>query len=396
MERVLLTAFALVCLGSSACAEWINLPWKAIGANLPIWKPDDFNPEKKYPAIVWYGGAGERPEATWIQKMTGGNDFILVGMGYRQVPDPQFGEPEIADALGMLKALKQTLTKSLSVDPKKIYVGGFSRGALYSALLLDRDRELAGGLVCATGVFDKRQIALKFPKPVPIYIGCGRYDGNYPQALGTVIYFRGAKADTTLEAWPGTKHEYPEEAPEAMRQWLRVQADAQGLEAEAASWIEKRLAELEEISNPVAQWLAYDEFSDLPFVKKFGAVASKTADTKISDLLKNPVVAVENRWRGESRKILVRESRDRLLKTLTAAAAGHAAIAERAAGTWAGELALHDVERTRELLGTAKVITLPGQPKPGHITPKLPPSAPSGNPGRSPFLPPGIDVKPAD
>lgn len=396
MKRALLSVLALIGAVNSACADWITLPWKAIGANLPIWRPDDFSPEKKYPAIVWYGAAGERPEAAWIHEMTGGKDYILVGMGYRQVPDPEFGEAEIADALGLLNALKQTLTKSLSVDPKRIYVGGFGRGAMHSALLLDRDRGLAGGLICATGIFDKRQVVLKFPRPVPIYIGCGRYADNYPQALGAAVYFRGSGAETTLEAWPDTKQEQPSQAPEAMRQWLRVQAATSDLKKEADDWIAARLLEMEKIETPVASWLAYDEFLGLPFVKKFGAAAEKTAEEKIAGLLKDPVVAVEEKWRGESRKILVRESQNRLLKNLQAAYAGHKAITERAAGTQAGKLAMHDLTRTREVLETAKVVTLPAGPRPAPITPELPPGAPSANPERSPFLPPGIEVKPAD
>lgn len=317
-------------------------------------------------------------------------------MGYRQVPDEQFGENEIADALGLLKALKQTLTKSLSVDPKRIYVGGFSRGAKHSAILLDRDRDLAGGLICATGSFEKRQVILKFPQPKPIYIGCGRLDPNYPQALGAAVYFKQSGADATLEAWPDTKHQHPATNPEGMRQWLLVQAKPLGLEQQASDWMNKRLGEIGEISNPVAQWLAYDAFIALPFVKTYGANPSKIAKENIDTLLKNPIVAKEEKWRGESRKILFRESQNRLLKTIQSASVAHAAISERAAGTHAGKLAMHDLARTRDLIENAKIVTRPADPKPSSITPELTPTAPTENPDRSPFLPPGIDVKPAD
>lgn len=396
MQRLLHFVIALIILPTIARAEWITLPWPAIGANLPVWRPDGFDQSKKYPAIVWYGAAGEKPDATWIHAVTGGENYVLVGMGYRQVPDEQFGETEIADALGLLKALKQTLTRSLSVDPKRIHVGGFGRGAKHSAILIDRDRDLAGGLICAAGIFEKRQTILKFDKPKPVYIGCGRLDGNYPQALGAAVYFKQSGAETTLEPWPDTRHEQPETAPEGMRQWLLVQAKPDGLAQEASTWIGNRLPEIEEISNPVARWLAYDEFIALPFVKNFGEEASEAAQVKIDGLLKNPVVATEEKWRGESRKILFRESQNRLLKTLQAAYAAHTAITERAAGTHAGKLAMHDLTRTREVLENAKVVTRPAGPKPEPITPEINPTSPTDNPDRSPFLPPGIDVKPAD
>lgn len=387
---------AVVIFQTIARGEWITLPWPAISANLPVWRPDDFDQEKTYPAIVWYGPAGERPDATWIHEMTGGEHFVLVGMGYRQAPDEQFGEAEIADALGLLNALKQTLTKSLSVDPKRIHVGGFGRGAKHSAILLDRDRDLAGGLICSTGTLEKRQTILKYSDAKPIYIGCGRLDGNYPQTLGAAVYFKQSGADTTLEPWPDTQHEHPETAPEGMRQWLRVQAAPAGLPREASRWIDKRLPEIRGIPNPVARWFAYDHFLTLPFVKRFGAAAAEESQANLDTLLKDPVVATEEKWRAESRKLLLRESQNRLLKTLQAAHAGHRAIAERAVGTHAGQLAMHDLARTRELLETANVVTRPAGPKPGPITPVFPPSAPSANPDPGPFFPPGIDMRPAD
>lgn len=396
MQRFVRFLIAALVFSTAARAEWITLPWPAINANLPIWRPDDFNPERKYPAIVWYGPKGENPDASWIHEMTGGSDFILVGMGYRQVPDSEFGETEIADALGLLKALKQTLVGSLSVDPDRIHVGGFGRGAKHSAILLDRDRELAGGLICATGLFEKRRAVMKFTEPIPIYIGCGRLDANYPQTLGAAVYFKQSGAETTIEVWPDIKHEHPDSAPEGMRQWLLVQAGHADLKKEATYWITACLLGMEEIENPVAQWLAYDEFLALPFVEHFGAQAKQTAETKIAGLMKNPAVAKEAEWRDKSRKMLVLESRDRLLKTLRTASAGHAMIAEQATGTHAAELATHDLARTRELLRTAEVVKLPSDPKPAPVTPHGTPSGPSTNPERTPFIPPGIDVKPAD
>lgn len=390
-----LPLLALIGLSGFARAEWIELPWAAVGATLPIWKPDNFDTSKTYPAIIWYGDNGARPDATWIHKMTGGKDFVLVGMGYRQVEPSEYGEREIADGQGLLNALKKTLTASLSVDERRIHVGGFSRGGWHSAMLLDRDRSLAGGLICGAGIQEKRSSVLKLSNTIPIYIGCGRYDGKYPQALGALVYFRGMSADVTLDTWAETGHALPGETPEAIRQWLRIQAKPTGLAAEAGKWIANRLPELDAIPNPVARWFAYDEFVSLPFMKRYGDEASKTAAKKIAELVKGNAVATERKWRGETRKLLARESRNKLLKTVAAASAGYAVIAEKAAGTRAGEAAIHDLARTREMLKTAAVVTLPGKPKPGPITLDRPPSAPSANPDRGPFLPPGIKVKPA-
>ena len=387
----------IAALSQGSRGEWISLPWPALGATLPIWKPDDFDASKKYPAIVYFHGTGGEPNASFIHKATGRKSYILVGMAYRNKDRYTYTDEEISDELGLLGALKKTLVGSLSVDPQRIYVAGFSKGGWHSAMLLDYDRDLAGGLVLGGGVFKERGIPVKFKKPTPIYIGCGRFDGNYPPSIAALVYFRKLGADPTLEAWPEMAHAIPEETPEGMRQWLRIQANEPDLRTEATAWIENRQAECEGIENLVAQWIAYEEFISLPFVKEYGAEAAKMAGASIETLLKNPTVAAEEKWRKASRQILVRESRDRLVNTLQASSRAHQELAGKAMGTLAGAEAQRDFERTQKLLETADVVTLPA--KGGGvetITPVAPPTAPSGNTDRGPFFPPGIKVKPAD
>jgi hypothetical protein len=366
-------------------AEWIELPWPALGATLPIWKPDDFNAAKKYPAIVYYHGDANPPDARFVHGVTGGESFVLVGMAYRGGQ----GEKEIADGLGFLNALKKTLTGSLSVDPKRIYVGGSGNGASHSAMLLDRDRELAGGFIIGGGLLENRTVVPKFEGSVPIHIGSGRFDTSYAPSLGALVYFRKYGARTTLETWT----EPTVEKPEGLRQWLRIEASPSGVKPEAMTWITERLAEIKAIPEPVERWYAYEDFLTMPFVERFGSDAAKE---KIAALLEDPAVASEKKWRDESRAILVRESADRLLATMQNALRSHRQLAEKAQGTRAGRDALEDVKRVTKVIETATVVTLPGKPKPDPSTPEITPTAPSSNPGRGPFFPPGSKVKPAD
>ncbi len=396
MRFLFIAIITLLGITEPSRAEWISLPWPALNATLPIWKPDDFDSSKKYPAIIYYHGTGGAPDATFIHKATEGKGFVLVGMTYQSRGAFNHTDQEISNELGLLGALKKTLTGSLSVDPQRIYVGGFSKGGWHAAMLLDYDRELAGGLILGGGVFKERPGPVKFQSSVPIYIGCGRFDGNYPPSLAAFVYFRKLGAEITLEVWPELTHALPEKPPEAMRQWLRLQAKEPGLGKEATEWIAARLGDITGIENPIAQWLAYDEFNSLPFVKNFGEEAAKVAGERIDDLLKTPTVATEKKWRDESRRILVRESGDRLLNTLQSASRAHHALAEKAMGTRAGAEAQRDFQRTQKLLETAEVVTRPAKGGTRTITPEITPTAPSGNTDRSPFFPPGIKVKPAE
>jgi hypothetical protein len=376
--------FIAACVAMPVKAEWIELPWPALGATLPIWKPDDFNAAQKYPAIVYYHGDATPPDSRFVHGVTGGEDFVLVGMAYRRGE----GDQAIADGLGYLNALKKTLTGSLSVDPARIYVGGSGHGGDHSAMLLDRDRELAGGFFIGGGLLEKRTAAPRFAGRTPIHIGCGRFDTSYAPSLGALVYFRKLGAKTTLETWP----DITETTPEGLRQWLRIEASTSRAKVEADTWMAKRLSEIDGIPDAVERWYACEDFLTMPFVERFGADAAKQ---RIVALLQDPAVRAEKKWRDESRAILARESGDLLLSTMQNALRSHQQLGEKARGTRAGRDALEDVKRVTKILETAKVVTLPGQPKPEPITPEAKPMAPSTNPERSPFFPPGTKVKPA-
>ncbi len=366
-------------------AEWIELPWPALGATLPIWKPDDFNAAQKYSAIVYYHGDANPPDARFVHGVKGAEGFVIVGMAYRAGQ----GKKEIADGLGFLNALKKTLTGSLSVDPDRIYVGGSGNGADHCAMLLDLDRDLAGGFILGGGLLEKGPVVPKFEGSVPIHIGCGRFDTSYAPSLGALVYFRKYGAKTTLETWPDATVVQPE----GLRQWLRIQASPSSAAVEADAWIKERLAEIEAIPEPVDRWYAYEDFLTMPFASLFETDVVKG---KIPALLQDPTVAAEKKWRDESRAILIRESGDRLLATMQNALRSHRTLAEKATGTRAGRDALEDVKRVTKVIETAKVVTLPGPPKPEPITPEAQPSAPSTNPDRGTFFPPGTKVKPAE
>jgi predicted esterase len=365
-------------------AEWIELPWPALGATLPIWKPDSFNAAKKYPAIVYYHGDAAPPDARFVHGITGGEDFVIVGMAYRGGESDQ----AIADGLGFLNAVRKTLSGSLSVDPERLYVGGSGNGAVHAAMLLDRDRSLAGGFILSGGLLEKRTTVSKFSPAVPIHIACERFDVSYAPSLRAFVYFRKLGAKVTLE----TLTDGADRQPEGLRQWLRLQGSKGAAAVEASSWIDKRLEEIEAIPESVERWYAYEEFLTMPFASLF---ESDVVKERILQLLKDPVVSTEKKWRDESRSILARESSDRLLITMQNALGAHRQLADKAAGTRAGRDALEDVKRVSKVIETAKIVTLPDEPKPEPITPEAAPSAPSANPDRSPFFPPGTKVKPA-
>lgn len=369
-----------------AQAEWSELTWPQLNATLPVWKPETFDDSKTYPAIIFYHGTNGRPTASLMHQVTEGKSFILIGMTYSEQGRMSYTDQLIRNELGLLAAVKKTLIKSFSVDPRRIYVAGFSKGGWHSSMLLDYDRDLAGGLILGGGLFEKRAELERFKRPKPVYIGSGRYDGNYPPSIGAFVYFRKLGADATLEAWPDTGHDYPKKVPEAMRQWLRVQANENDLESEASDWIADRVQIIEGMQEPVDRFFALEEFITLPFVKTYGKTHATMAQKRIDELLLDPAVAAERKWRNASRRILLKESGDRLVSTLQQASRAHLELSENAPETRAGKEAKYDYERTRKLIETAKVVQRPIDDTTNTVTPEPSKISPSG----TLFTPPKI------
>ena len=253
-------------------------------------------------------------------------------------------------------------------------------------------------MILGAGVFEKRAKARAFSKQLPVFLGCGRYDGNYPQALGALVHFRKLGAEVTLDTWPSIGHQFPEAPPEAMRQWLRMRAGGGGTGGRGRE-NGSRNGSSNCMPFPI-RWkavFALEEFVSLPFVKFFGVTAEKSAREKITDLLTNPAVATEKKWRGESRKILARESRDPLARD---SEKPHRRLMrcwrkkrlEPVRGRMRSAISKRTQKTPQDGEGRDPARKARGAP-PSPLS--YAPSAPSTNPDRSPFLPPGIKVKPA-
>jgi len=336
---------------SSAYAELLTLPWPELETELPLWKPDVTATEKA-PAIVYYHGTHGRPNIRLLREITGGEGFLIVGMTYLNKGRFIQSEANIAAERSQLNLLKRTLISEHNVDPSKIYVAGFSKGGWFAATLLEHDHSLAGGLILGAGVFHNKGQQTKpkpFPSKKPIYIGIGRFDGNYPQSLAALLHFRKLGGEITLEAWPNTRHAYPKTSPVGMKQWLQIQRGVSALEAK--QWITQRLQAIDSLADPVDQWYALKTLQERPHVKVHGTHISNQLNVRLATLTKDPKVRAEAAFVTTSQDILKRELKDRYVSTLEVVLPRYEALAKKASGTRAGDIAKKDAARVRQLLG---------------------------------------------
>lgn len=344
--------FLLFCLAfNSAYAELLTLPWPDLETELPLWKPSTQETEKR-PAIVYYHGTNGCTNVHLFRKITKEKRFVIVGMTYLNKGRFIQSEANIAAELSQLNKLKRALISEHNVDPTKIYVAGFSKGGWFSATLLERDHSLAGGLILGAGVFHSKHPTSEpkpFPNKKPIFIGVGRFDGNYPQSLAALIHFRKLGAEITLEAWPDTKHAYPKTTPISMQQWLQLQSGVTALEAK--QWIAQRRQAIDTIPDPIDQWHALEALQERPFVKAHGKHVKNQLAAKLTTLNKDPNVRAEASFVKISQDILKRELKDRYVTTLERVLTRYKVLAKKASGTRSGDIAEKDAARVRALLG---------------------------------------------
>ena len=357
MQQLLYFRFAAILAISFNCslAEQSEIPWPALDTKLPIWEPQHTG-DQRLPAIIYYHGTNGTPSIQLLRQVGAHQHFLLVGMTYVNPGRFVQSESNIAQELTQLTKLKTILTEQYHIDPERIYVAGFSKGGWFAATLLERDRSLAGGLILGAGVFHARQASppKAFKSKKPIFIGVGRFDGNYPQSLRALVHFRKLGATVTLEAWPNAAHEYPKETPLSMQQWLQLQAEgAEASKASAQQWLAGQRRQIRQLASPVDQWHAYQTLTQRPFTQAFDTALARALKRDTEALLKKPAVQSEQALLTELQDILRSESRDRYVTTLESALKRYETLIAKAEGSRIASIAQLDAQRIRKLLTSA-------------------------------------------
>ncbi len=217
-----------------------------VGANgqMPyvLYVPMDYNPEKKYPVLLFLHGAGERGSSGDIATLTAnvikdafkqqGTPLEEVIIVMPQCPittqwvntpwsDGNYSTGNVEESAAVKTAFKifKDVTSEFSTDPDRYYVSGVSMGGFgtWDMLIRHTDTFAAGMPICGGG--DASQA--KKLKNVPIYTIHGDADGIVPvdgtremvnaikNAGGTKItYYEVAGAGHDVWTIPGTDMKY--------------------------------------------------------------------------------------------------------------------------------------------------------------------------------------------
>lgn len=242
-----------------------------------VYLPKEYTPDRAWPAIFCYHGLGQKPTTYPFQQVLGGKGFIIVGMPYYSADMAAFST--VQNDIESVQRLAPELAKVLKIDPRQLFVGGFSQGGWMTSAIAEATAPMWAG-VAITGAGRHSSGPLKNPaafRGKPMYIGAGEKDSNADSAQKAADFYRGEGADVTLEIWPGVGHSIDTKSKK-FADWLWDSGPLKQVKAD--------LAEARAAQAAGKLGVAYTKFkqaSDVPGGHEQCVEAGKTAEAIAKD-----------------------------------------------------------------------------------------------------------------
>ncbi|AIQ49280.1 esterase [Paenibacillus sp. FSL R7-0273] len=202
--------------------------------------PANLEQGKKYPVIFTLHGKGSNERNMYGLVAPLADAFIIIGIrgnmplgaGYQYYDLKSLGNPirEMFDqAVKDLESFIQYATEKYPVDPQRLYLLGFSQGAILSMTLALTMGAKLKGIVALNGYipdFVKMEYSLRSIKDVSIFASHGEYDSVFPVRIGheTAAYLQEQTERVTFKLYP-TDHGVFEENQIDLLQWIKEDAN---------------------------------------------------------------------------------------------------------------------------------------------------------------------------
>jgi phospholipase/carboxylesterase len=156
-----------------------------------------------------------------------------MGPGYAWYDTPRAGEPDDVSLVESLNELREFIAgapKAYGVDPARLYLFGFSQGAVVSSALAMLIPAAIRGVVMHSGYMAAHHIALDVQRDVladkPFFLAHGKYDEVIPVTWGRDAqeYLEEAGADVAYREYP-IGHSISEESLYDASEWLTARLD---------------------------------------------------------------------------------------------------------------------------------------------------------------------------
>jgi predicted esterase len=266
-----------------------------------VYVPKDYKDDHPSPTIFCYHGKNNEPKSWPFKDLTDGKGYIVVGMEYKD-----HETPNAAVDVENLKRIRTYVESKLKVDPKLVFMGGFSQGgwstSSFSNLYIDK---LAGLVILGAGgqPGDK---AVKAVKNMPVFVGVGQNDEYNKNAVAASEAYKAKGAVVTFEEFTGLGHSV-DTKDKALKDWLlKVGPENQMVKAVANAKAAEKAGKLGEAYTFYAAAGAMSGGQDAATMaqaiaavaeKKLGDAAEEIGEHKYDEALKT-LQAVDNEYAG--------------------------------------------------------------------------------------------------
>jgi acetyl esterase/lipase len=179
-----------------------------------VYTPKDYTPDREWPTMICYHGKNGDPTTWPFKQLTEGVGYIVIGMEYgdRENPDP-------AKDLENLKRIRAFVGSKLRIDPKLLFMGGFSQGGWSTSRFSDGYLDQLAGLVILGAGGSPGGGGGARIKGLPVFVGIGENDEYKNHAESARGAYEAKGAAVTFQEWKGLGHSVDTNDP-ALKDWL--------------------------------------------------------------------------------------------------------------------------------------------------------------------------------
>ena len=282
--------------------EASNIAWPGLEEAILVRLPSYWTQDRRWPVLFYYHGTGGRPSIRLPVEYTNGDGFVIVGMTYTVRGSVAASKTAqfYRDTARLMKEVRDHLAGRASVDPARVYVGGFSKGGWTAAHFADKYPDLiAGAIILGAGVnpFREGEDLPQLKAKTPVYVGVGQLELNYAVSLQAADHYGGRGARVTFDVYDGLGHRpATEPKSEYLEQWLAIEANRHNLKALKPAfevWRTALESKLQSADEPVMKYLFLERAGNAPFARFFTKTQKREFSASLEALRKRPSVAAE-------------------------------------------------------------------------------------------------------
>ena len=209
----LLTHAAEQCLFSLSDGESTRQEYRGFHKFIRIHVPAHAAPPDGYPVIFYYHGYGSglRPNLQIMQAVTGGNDFVLVGINYRTRRFYEHLERKyVHNEVEHFHRLLNELSVCRPLNREAVILAGYSQGGYAISLI---GEQVLDDIAAMVFLGSGRALGkLRLPQAeefegLPIFVAAGENDSAHLETANTTaLLYALLGAKVSMERWPATDH----------------------------------------------------------------------------------------------------------------------------------------------------------------------------------------------